>query len=380
MGDIDPSQIGFPLPVERSAYRKQTGIAYKHTPPGPLLLDAYRPGRRRSPPAGGDDPRRRLGARRALRDGADQVGRLSRRGGTGRGVDRLPPGAGHDLSRFVPGLPRCDRLGVDHAAELGADAARIGLWGDSAGGHLVLLARAPRRRTRRSPARACAAAASACAPWWRCIRPTDLLALRRGRASRPQSARAPCATSSASIPTRPGALARSLADRARARAGCRRSSCCRARATSSSRIRRRPASPSASPPPARRTASRSSTAACTASTASAPDERALHPDRRRQRVPAPRAERVSCLDGGRRSVGVGSAGRARGPRQSSARASCRTVRPPPSRRPITPDALSSARQHFAGEQAQRCPAAARSCRKKMKSVDPEPTPRVRCAR
>ena len=43
MGDVDPSQIGFPLPVDRSAYRKTTGIAYKDTPAGPLLLDAYRP-------------------------------------------------------------------------------------------------------------------------------------------------------------------------------------------------------------------------------------------------------------------------------------------------------------------------------------------------
>ena len=29
MGDVDPSQIGFPLPVDRNAYRKQTGIEYK---------------------------------------------------------------------------------------------------------------------------------------------------------------------------------------------------------------------------------------------------------------------------------------------------------------------------------------------------------------
>src|SRR5262245_14941071 len=29
MGDADPSQIGFPLPVERDAYRKETAIPYK---------------------------------------------------------------------------------------------------------------------------------------------------------------------------------------------------------------------------------------------------------------------------------------------------------------------------------------------------------------
>src|SRR5215468_8813480 len=43
MGDVDPSRIGFPLAVDRSAYRKETGIAYKETSSGALLLDAYRP-------------------------------------------------------------------------------------------------------------------------------------------------------------------------------------------------------------------------------------------------------------------------------------------------------------------------------------------------
>jgi hypothetical protein len=43
MGGADPGQIGFPLPVDRAAYRKTGGIAYKDTPDGPLLLDAYRP-------------------------------------------------------------------------------------------------------------------------------------------------------------------------------------------------------------------------------------------------------------------------------------------------------------------------------------------------
>ena len=40
MGDVDPNQIGFPFSVDRSAYRKQPGIAYKETASGPLLLDA----------------------------------------------------------------------------------------------------------------------------------------------------------------------------------------------------------------------------------------------------------------------------------------------------------------------------------------------------
>ena len=34
MGDVDPSQIGFPLPLDRDAYRKQSGIEYKRTPDG----------------------------------------------------------------------------------------------------------------------------------------------------------------------------------------------------------------------------------------------------------------------------------------------------------------------------------------------------------
>ncbi|MBW2699171.1 MAG: alpha/beta hydrolase [Deltaproteobacteria bacterium] len=43
MGDVDPSQIGFPFELDRSAYTKRTGLVYKQTDIGPLHLDAYRP-------------------------------------------------------------------------------------------------------------------------------------------------------------------------------------------------------------------------------------------------------------------------------------------------------------------------------------------------
>ena len=42
-GDVDPSEIGFPLPVDKSRYTKRIEIVYKETPQGPLHLDAYRP-------------------------------------------------------------------------------------------------------------------------------------------------------------------------------------------------------------------------------------------------------------------------------------------------------------------------------------------------
>src|SRR5262245_35698707 len=139
MGDIAPSQIGFPMTLDRTAYRKQAGIPYKETPNGPLLLDAYRP-------AGGD--------RHPLvvmihgggwaRGGRFEMGLtkwagyLASGGLTVVSIDyRLAPATTYPDS-FQDCVDAVD-WAVDHAAELGADPTRVGLWGDSAGGHLVLL-------------------------------------------------------------------------------------------------------------------------------------------------------------------------------------------------------------------------------------------------
>jgi acetyl esterase/lipase len=139
MGDVDPSRIGFPLPLDRTAYRKQTGIAYKQTTSGPLLLDAYRPS---------------AGARHPLvvmihgggwaRGGRFDMGLtkwagyLASAGVAVISIDyRLAPQTTYPDS-FQDCLDAVD-WAVAHAAELGADPDRIGLWGDSAGGHLVLL-------------------------------------------------------------------------------------------------------------------------------------------------------------------------------------------------------------------------------------------------
>jgi acetyl esterase/lipase len=139
MGDVDPSQIGFPLPVDRSAYRKQTGIAYKHTAQGPLLLDAYRPTAGTRHPLvvmihGGGWAR---GGRFEM--GLSKwAGYLAAAGMAVVSVDyRLAPAITYPDS-FQDCLDALD-WAVEHAEELGADAERVGLWGDSAGGHLVLL-------------------------------------------------------------------------------------------------------------------------------------------------------------------------------------------------------------------------------------------------
>lgn len=139
MGDVDPSAIGFPLAVDRNAYRKQTGIAYKQTEQGPLLLDAYRPA---------------VGARHPLvvmihggawaRGGRFEMGLtkwagyLAAAGLAVISIDyRLAPQTTYPDS-FQDCLDAVD-WAVEHADQLGADVDRIGLWGDSAGGHLVLL-------------------------------------------------------------------------------------------------------------------------------------------------------------------------------------------------------------------------------------------------
>jgi acetyl esterase/lipase len=139
MGDVDPSQIGFPFPVDRSAYRKQVGIEYKRTADGPLLLDAYRPA---------DDARHPLvvmihGGGWA-RGGRFEMGLtkwaayLAAGGLAVVSIDyRLAPGTTYPDS-FRDCLDAVD-WAVEHAETLGADPSRVGLWGDSAGGHLVLL-------------------------------------------------------------------------------------------------------------------------------------------------------------------------------------------------------------------------------------------------
>jgi acetyl esterase/lipase len=139
MGDVDPSQIGFPFPIDKARYEKRTGIAYKQTDSGPLRLDAYRPASGDAHPLvvmihGGGWAR---GGRFEM--GLSKwAGYLATAGLCVVSIDyRLAP-ATHYPDSFQDCLDAVDWV-VQHAAELGADADRIGLWGDSAGGHLVLL-------------------------------------------------------------------------------------------------------------------------------------------------------------------------------------------------------------------------------------------------
>lgn len=139
MGDIDPSRIGFPLAVDRAAYRKTPGLPYKTTPQGPLLLDAYRPA------AGDQHPLVvMIHGGGWARGGRFEMGLtkwaayLAAGGLAVVSIDyRLAP-----ATTFPDSFQDClDALdwAVAHATELGADPTRIGLWGDSAGGHLALL-------------------------------------------------------------------------------------------------------------------------------------------------------------------------------------------------------------------------------------------------
>ncbi|MEO8602511.1 MAG: alpha/beta hydrolase [bacterium] len=139
MGGIDPSRIGFPLPVDRGAFRKTAGIEYKTTPRGPLLLDAYRPNDAAAHPLvvmihGGGWAR---GGRFEM--GLTKWAAYLATGGLSVvSIDyRLAPETTYPDS-FQDCLDAVD-WAVGHAAQLGADASRVGLWGDSAGGHLVLL-------------------------------------------------------------------------------------------------------------------------------------------------------------------------------------------------------------------------------------------------
>ncbi|MBW2232146.1 MAG: alpha/beta hydrolase [Deltaproteobacteria bacterium] len=140
MGDVDPSQIGFPFELDRSAYTKRTGLVYKQTDIGPLHLDAYRPTNVDAPAPlvvmihGGGWSR---GGRYEM--GLTRwAGYLASAGLAVVSIDyRLTPATRYPDS-FGDCLDAID-WAVENAGDLGADAERIGLWGDSAGGHLVLL-------------------------------------------------------------------------------------------------------------------------------------------------------------------------------------------------------------------------------------------------
>lgn len=146
MGDVDPEQIGFPFEVDRSRYTKRIEIPYKQTPQGPLHLDAYRPADRERAPLvvmihGGSwrqGGRYQMGLTR-------WAGYLASSGLAVVSVDyRLAPAA-HYPEPFQDCVDAVD-WAVAHADELGADVERVGLWGDSAGGHLALLMAASQTR------------------------------------------------------------------------------------------------------------------------------------------------------------------------------------------------------------------------------------------
>jgi acetyl esterase/lipase len=139
IGDVDPSQIGFPFPLDRSLYHKRTEIPFKQTPEGPLHLDAYVPsGVDRAPLVvmihGGGwhiGGRYQMGLTR-------WAGYLASAGLAVVSIDyRLAPATSYPDS-FRDCVDAID-WAVGHADEIGADPRRVGLWGDSAGGHLALL-------------------------------------------------------------------------------------------------------------------------------------------------------------------------------------------------------------------------------------------------
>jgi acetyl esterase/lipase len=182
MGDVDPSQIGFPFPPDRSRYEKRVEIPYKETPEGPLHLDAYRPvGPGRAPlvvmiHGGGwhQGGRYEMGLSR-------WAGWLAGHGLAVASIDyRLAPGTTypHSFGDCLDAIDWC----VENADELGVDASRIGLWGDSAGGHLVLLVATSQTRADFAGPRLRHAGDSlrACTAWYP---PTDLETLH-GIASR----------------------------------------------------------------------------------------------------------------------------------------------------------------------------------------------------
>lgn len=140
MGDVDPSQLGFPFEIDRSRYEKQPGLVYKKTATGDQHLDFYRPlGTTEPPPlilmihGGGwrGGGRYQMGLTR-------WAGYLAASGLAVASIDyRLAPETTYPDS-FQDCLDALDWT-VDQAATLGINSNRIGLWGDSAGGHLALL-------------------------------------------------------------------------------------------------------------------------------------------------------------------------------------------------------------------------------------------------
>jgi acetyl esterase/lipase len=139
MGDVDPSQIGFPFAPDRSRYDKRVEIPYKTTPEGPLHLDLYRPRGTDAAPlvvmihGGGwhQGGRFEMGLSR-------WAGWLASHGMAVASIDyRLAPATAYPDS-FGDCLEAIDWC-VERGDELGVDASRIALWGDSAGGHLSLL-------------------------------------------------------------------------------------------------------------------------------------------------------------------------------------------------------------------------------------------------
>lgn len=178
MGDVDPARIGFPFAPDRSRYEKRVEIPYKQTAAQVLHLDLYRPVGAAPAPlvvmihGGGwhQGGRYEMGLSR-------WAGWLASAGLAVASIDyRLAPATTYPDS-FQDCLDAIDWC-ADHAAELGVDASRIGLWGDSAGGHLALLVATsqtrpdfPGPRSAHGGPRLAAAAA-----WYP---PTDLEALHR---------------------------------------------------------------------------------------------------------------------------------------------------------------------------------------------------------
>lgn len=160
MGGVDESKIGFPMPLDRSRYRKEVGITYKDTPAGPQLLDAYLPAEAGPHPlvvmihggAWSGGGRYQMGLSR-------WAGYLASGGLTVVSIDyRLAPETRYPKP-FEDCLDAVD-WAIAHAEDLGCDPDRLGLWGDSAGGHLALLLAAsqtnaafggPRMRSRHAP-------------------------------------------------------------------------------------------------------------------------------------------------------------------------------------------------------------------------------------